>query len=79
MDITQPNSAISSYPYYNIAFGDYWNPDLYCTNNLCSSYLGKSYQLPNFLSNNATKAQSFLAGSQYFQPFEIEIYLIDRK
>ena len=77
MDIIKEEYAIYSHPYYSMIFGG--GLDLYCNYDQCNSYLGYSYQLPNFLTYGSNAAQSFLGGSSSFQAVEIEVYWIDRK
>ena len=77
MNVTQPNNAIYAHPYYSVNFGG--GHDLYCSYDQCYSYLGYSYQLPSFLTQYSTEAQSFLGGSSNFQAVEIEVYWIDRE
>ena len=77
MDVSQPNNAIFSYPYYSMIFGG--GHDLYCKYDQCYSNLGHSYQMPSFLTYGSNAAQSFLGGSSSFQAVEIEVYWIDRK
>ncbi len=74
MDVTEPNYATYSDPDYTFAFGSGF--DLHCSYDKCYSNLGHSYQLPSFLKLYTNEAQSFLAGSYYFQPVEIEVYSI---
>ena len=77
MNYTESNYAIYAYPYYSVMFGV--GHDLYCSYDQCYSYLGYSYQLPSFLTQYSTEAQSFLGGSYNFQAVEIEVYWIDRE
>ena len=74
INVSEPNYAVYTSPYYSIAFGSYF--DLECSDNQCSaSYLGYSFKLPNNLANNS---DSFLGGSPEFQVIEMEVYWIDR-
>ena len=76
MDIVEEYYAIYSYPSYSIAFGG--GHDLFCSYDQCYSYLGRSYQLPGFLTYESNEAKSFLGGSYNFQPVEIEVFRINR-
>ncbi len=75
INVTEPNYAVYISPYNSITF----DSDLECTNFQCSSNLGDSYKLPNFLTYGTNEAQSFLGGSPQFQVIEMEVYSIDRK
>ena len=77
MNVIQSIYATFTRPEYYISFGG--GPDLRCSDELvqCYSNLGHSYQLPSFLTPFTNEAQSFLAGSFYFKPDEIEVYWID--
>ena len=76
MEIYEEGKAIYSYSGFSFVFGG--SKDLYCSNDQCYSYLGNSYQLPDFLTYGTNEAYSFLGGSRYFQAVEIEVYWIDR-
>ena len=76
LNIIRQDYAIYSDSYYSIKFGV--GNDLYCSYDQCYSNLGYSYQLPSFLTYGRNEANSFLGGSQFFQPVEIEVYKIDR-
>ena len=77
MNVTESNYAIYADPYNSFVFGG--NYDLSCSYDQCYSNLGSSYQLPSFLAQYSTEAQSFLGGSNNFQAVEIEVYWIDRE
>ncbi len=69
LNVTNPDMAIYSYPYSNLfpSFGS--GIDLYVSDSYSYSNLGSSYNLPY-----GSSAHTFLAGSQSFQPIEIEVY-----
>ena len=75
MDVVQSDYAILTYPSDRIAFGN--GLDLFCFKYQCQSNLGRSYQLPNFLTYGTTEAQSFLGGSYKFQTVEIEVFFVE--
>ena len=77
MNVFKPQHAILSAPQYGPCFYD-----------LCIvgvgygfSNLGDSYSVPSFIPNTTYDYQTFLAGSRWFTPIEVEVYAIyiDRK
>ena len=74
--LTNPESAIYSYPSYGPTFGNGHDLSVFNYGSYCYSNLGSAYQLPSFLAYGTTSAQSFLAGSYSFTPVEIEVYAI---
>ena len=81
MSITIPNVALFASSNNGPTFGGGF--DLYVSINGSYGFsnLGCAYQLPSYLGYKASAAQSFLAGSNYFIPHEIEVYsvLLNRK
>jgi len=72
MNVTNPANAIYASPNYLINFGSF-EFYIYDGGSGYSYNLGSSYKLPSFLTTYGS-AQSFLAGTSYFKPVEIEVY-----
>lgn len=64
---------------YGISNADLFIADQSNMNQNSFSNLGQSYRLPMSFAYGSAAAQSFLAGSFYFQVNEIEVYLITGK
>jgi len=75
MPVIIPQYAIYASDSYGPTFGG--GHDFYINSDGSSgnSNLGYAYQLPSFLSYGTTSAQSFLAGSYFFTPIDIEVYM----
>ena len=80
MPVIRPEYAISTLYSYGPTFGNGHDFTINSDGSSGYSKLGQAYQLPSFLTYGTLSAQSFLAGSYYFKPIEIEVYsIIDRK
>ncbi len=76
MNVLKPEHAILSAPQYGPCF-----QDLSIHFDVGFSNLGDSYSVPSFIPNTTYDYQTFLAGSRWFTPVEVEVYAIyiDRK
>ena len=77
MNVSKPQNAIVSAPYY----GPNFSVDLAIDFDVNFSNLGDRYSVPSFVPNSTNDYQTFLAGSFHFTPIEVEVYAIyfDRK
>jgi len=70
-------SGISKGPYFGAC--DFQIYDMSNSNNLSYSNLGTSFVAPFNYTVNSVAANSFLAGTQYFQTVEVEVYTSNNK
>ena len=77
LNVTQPYAAIYNYYDSGPTFGD--GHDIKVSGNSNQNYnsyskLGGSYQLPNNITYGSEESKRYLAGSEYWQTTEIEVY-----
>ena len=80
LNVTNAANAIFASSSYGPIFGngfDLYIADQFISNTNSRTQLGNAYQLPLNMTYGTMASQSFLAGSYYFQPIEIEVYSIN--